>query len=76
LSAGGGFDIHDSIFDIRFFKVSFSIRLAAFQVRGGARGSGFQPRKKVALQLSSHDRGWKPLPQSKSHKLLYIPMDS
>jgi hypothetical protein len=30
------FDIHYSIFDIRFFKVSFSIRLAAFQARGGA----------------------------------------
>jgi len=30
------FDIHYSIFDIRFFKVSLSIRLAAFQARGGA----------------------------------------
>jgi hypothetical protein len=30
-----------------------------------ARGSGFQPRKKVALW----HRGWKPLPQSQSHKL-------
>jgi hypothetical protein len=30
------FDIHYSIFDIRFFKVSFSIRLAAFQASGGA----------------------------------------
>ncbi len=29
-------DIHYSIFDIRFFKVSFSIRLAAFQASGGA----------------------------------------
>jgi hypothetical protein len=31
------FDIHYSIFDILFFKVSFSIRLAAFQVGGAAR---------------------------------------
>ena len=31
------FDIHDSIFDIRFFKVSFSIKLAAFQASGAAR---------------------------------------
>ena len=30
------FDIHDSIFDIRFFKVSFSFNLAAFQASGGA----------------------------------------
>ena len=31
------FDIHDSIFDIRFFRVSFTIRLAAVQASGGAR---------------------------------------
>jgi hypothetical protein len=31
------FDIHDSIFDIRFFKVSFPIRLAVFLASGGAR---------------------------------------
>jgi hypothetical protein len=36
------FDIHDSIFDIRFFyklrkaEVSFSIKLTAFQASGGA----------------------------------------
>jgi hypothetical protein len=30
------FDIHDSIFAIRFFKVSFSIRLADFQAGGWA----------------------------------------
>ena len=30
------FDIRHSLFDIRFFKVSFSIRLAAFQASGGA----------------------------------------
>ena len=30
------FDIHYSTFDIRFFKVSFKIRLAAFQAGGGA----------------------------------------
>jgi hypothetical protein len=30
------FDIHYSIFDIRFFRVSFSIKLAAFQASGGA----------------------------------------
>jgi hypothetical protein len=30
------FDIHYSIFDIRFFRVSFLIRLAAFQASGGA----------------------------------------
>ena len=30
------FDIHNSIFDIRFFKVSFSIKLADFQASGGA----------------------------------------
>jgi len=28
------FDIHDSIFDIRFFRVSSSIKLAAFQASG------------------------------------------
>jgi hypothetical protein len=31
------FDIHYSIFDIRFFRVSFSIRLTAFQASGDAR---------------------------------------
>jgi len=30
------FDIHYSIFDIRFFRVSFSIKLAAAVARGGA----------------------------------------
>ena len=30
------FDIHYSIFDIFFFRVSFSIRLAVFQARGAA----------------------------------------
>ena len=30
------FHIHYSIFDIRFFKVFFSIKLAAFQARGNA----------------------------------------
>ena len=30
------FDIHDSIFYIRFFKVSFSIKLAVFQASGAA----------------------------------------
>jgi len=30
------FDRRHSLFDIRFFKVSFSIRLAAFQAGGGA----------------------------------------
>jgi hypothetical protein len=30
------FDIHYSIFDIRFFRVSSTIRLAAFQAGGGA----------------------------------------
>jgi hypothetical protein len=30
------FDIRHSLFDIRFFRVSFSIRLAAFQASGGA----------------------------------------
>jgi hypothetical protein len=30
------FDIRHSSFDIRFFKVSFSIRLAAIQASGGA----------------------------------------
>jgi hypothetical protein len=29
------FDIRHSSFDIRFFKVSFSIRLTAFQANGG-----------------------------------------
>ena len=41
LSAGGGFIIPCSILTvrrrrIRFFRVSFSIKLAAFQARGGA----------------------------------------
>ena len=31
------FDIHDSIFYIRFFKVSFSIKLAVFLASGAAR---------------------------------------
>jgi hypothetical protein len=30
------FDIRDSLFDIRFFRVSFSIKLAAFQASGWA----------------------------------------
>jgi hypothetical protein len=30
------FDIRHSLFDIRFFRVSFSIRLAAFRAGGGA----------------------------------------
>jgi len=30
------FDIRHSFFDIRFFKVSLSIKLAAFKARGGA----------------------------------------
>jgi len=30
------FDIHDSKFDILFFRVSFSIKLAAFQASGRA----------------------------------------
>jgi hypothetical protein len=30
------FDIHYSLFDIRFFKVSFSIKLAVFLARGTA----------------------------------------
>jgi hypothetical protein len=30
------FDIQHSLFDIRFFRISFSIRLAAFQASGGA----------------------------------------
>ena len=29
------FDIHYSIFDIRFFKVPLSIKLTAFQASGG-----------------------------------------
>ncbi len=30
------FDLRHSLFDIRFFRVSFSIKLAAFQAGGGA----------------------------------------
>jgi hypothetical protein len=30
------FDIRHSLFDIRFFKVSFSIKLAAFKASGWA----------------------------------------
>jgi hypothetical protein len=38
------FDIHDSIFDIRFFKVSFPIRLAVFLASGSARVSIYLDR--------------------------------
>ena len=37
------FDIRHSLFDIRFFRVSFSIRLAAFQASGGARKQNEKP---------------------------------
>jgi hypothetical protein len=57
------FDIHYSIFDIRFFRVSFSIRLAAFQASGGA--DTRHPNPATRSLSFSNPKSEIPNPQSK-----------